>query len=477
MFKQINIWIVLLLFSVPACSDINNDVSIIFNDIDQILQNLKPGEYIKNIIPMRERVQIMERWIKWKKENVLPEVMREQNIELWVVRNNEADLYYNNEGPVYTSLLPSNLQGLALPSTYASGVSQTLPDFMMYYDTGEKIEYVEPRNYEHITELVMERDPATIAIGQHNNKEMLEALGSKYSARSIDSWLLGVRWLETMSPQQIEVFRYVMGLHNDILAEGFSNVAITPDVTTSDDLNWWFRHRMQELGIENENHPTIEIQRSPANMEKYPEEAEAFLGDQFKYNIASVVIRRGDIVNCDSDIMMLGLVTDSHQYAYVLKKNETEVPKVLNEALKKANRLQDLIAKEYKIGRTGKEIEDASHAIPSEGGVHNFSGASLSFHPPAMFIRRFMLGGLMFWKGTYVAGISSQPQYYPTSIVSDQHKLSYNTVHVFHPHISVEVPGWGANGVRLGVGQIVAFTEDGFRYLNRAQEHSLHEIR
>ncbi len=92
---------------------------------------------------------------------------------------------------------------------------------MMFHDTGEKIRYVEPRDYKHIFELVTKHDPAAIAIGQHNNEQMLEALGSKYTARSIDSWLLGVHWLETMSPQQIKVYRYVMGFHDDILAEGF----------------------------------------------------------------------------------------------------------------------------------------------------------------------------------------------------------------------------------------------------------------
>jgi len=46
------------------------------------------------------------------------------------------------------------------------------------------------------------------------------------------------------------------------------------------------------------------------------------------------------------------------------------------------------------------------------------------------------------------------------------------------PHISVIVPGWGENGVGLGVGQIVSFTEeDGFQYLNRSQEYELHVIR
>ncbi len=69
-------------------------------DVPEIPKNLKPGEYTKHIIPMRQRVQMMERAWKWKKENVLPMVMREQNVEMWIVRNNEADLYYNNEGPV-----------------------------------------------------------------------------------------------------------------------------------------------------------------------------------------------------------------------------------------------------------------------------------------------------------------------------------------------------------------------------------------
>lgn len=63
---------------------------------------------------------------------------------------------------------------------------------MMFHDTGGKIRYVEPSDYKHIFELVTKHDPATIAIGQHNNEQMLEVLGSKYTARSIDSWLLGV---------------------------------------------------------------------------------------------------------------------------------------------------------------------------------------------------------------------------------------------------------------------------------------------
>ena len=157
--------------------------------------------------------------------------------------------------------------------------------------------------------------------------------------------------------------------------------------------------------------------------------------------------------------------------------DETEVPAQLTEALLKANQLQDLIAQEFKVGRIGKGIEDASHAIPSEGNVHNYSGIFLTFHPPPMFIRRFLQGGYMFSHKTCVAEISSQPQYYPMSIVSDQHRLSYNTVHVFHPHVRVYIPGWEENGAAIGVGRITAFTEDGFQYLDKPMKHSMHVVR
>ena len=93
------------------------------------------GQYIKNILPMRERVQNMELWWKWKRQNVLPDIMREQSVDMWIIRNNEADLYYNNEGPVFTSLLSANFEGMTLPSKYASPGSQRIPSFLLVFDS------------------------------------------------------------------------------------------------------------------------------------------------------------------------------------------------------------------------------------------------------------------------------------------------------------------------------------------------------
>ena len=139
----------------------------------------------------------------------------------------------------------------------------------MFHDNGNEIEYVEPKDYAEITAIVRSRDPKQIAIGQHNKEQMLSALGKKYVDLSIDSWTLGVRWLETMSSEQISIYRYVQGMANDIIAEGFSNAVVVPGITTTDDLNWWFRHKYLELDLEVENHPSVIVKRRPSHIEKY----------------------------------------------------------------------------------------------------------------------------------------------------------------------------------------------------------------
>lgn len=104
------------------------------------------GAYIDNMAPMRERVQPMEAFWKQKKAEVLPVVMREQGVDCWIVRNDEAARYYNNEGPVYTSLLPANYEGMTRASQHVPSGSQAAPRIMVFFDSGDDIEYHEPRD-------------------------------------------------------------------------------------------------------------------------------------------------------------------------------------------------------------------------------------------------------------------------------------------------------------------------------------------
>ena len=411
--------------------------------------------------PLRERVQQMEEAWRWKREHVLPMVMREQGIDLWIIRGNEADRYHNNEGPIYCSLLKADLRGMV----YDSQHGRAKPAFLMFNDTGDEIEYIEPRDYKHITEIVKQRDPKRIAISQFNNKRMLAALGKKYAARSVDSRIVGVRWHETIPSGMLDTYRQVVKIAHALIAEGFSNRAIVPDVTTIDDLNWWFRHRAIELGFEHENHPSISIQRSEKDIAKYDDPAEHVTSARTR-NDLFVVIRRGDILRIDADMYLFGLETDSHQYAYILRNGESDVPQELKDAFDLANRIEDQFRLEFKAGRTGKEIVAASKKLKFPDNV---VGATNDFHPPPKYIMRFVRNGLMLSKESSVVGMTSGPRYAATSIVTNDNVLHENTLYAFEPHIDVFIPGWGEQGLELGMGQITVFKDGELQYLDRGQ--------
>jgi methionine aminopeptidase len=113
-------------------------------------------------------------------------------------------------------------------------------------------------------------------------------------------------------------------------------------VTTADDVRWWIRQRINDLGLDTWFHPSIDIRRSPADVERYGR------GDN--------VIRRGDLLHCDVGISYLGLNTDMQHNAYVLRIGETDAPEGLKDLLRKGNRLQEIHLSEMVPGRTGNEI-------------------------------------------------------------------------------------------------------------------------
>ena len=76
--------------------------------------------------------------------------------------------------------------------------------------------------------------------------------------------------------------------------------------------------------------------------------------------------------------------------------------------------------------------------------------------------------------------MTSGPGYYPTSIVTNEHRLPFEhalRVRARH-HTRVAVPGWGEHGVEHGIGQIAVFTVvGGLEYLDRPQAAEWHIIK
>ncbi|RKY89091.1 Xaa-Pro aminopeptidase [candidate division KSB1 bacterium] len=405
---------------------------------------------IKNILPERNRAMVMNQWLEWRLDNIIPELMRREGIDMWLVICREY-----NEDPVYLTLVPEPNMSARRTSILIfhdrgkeKGVERLTGSF---YDMGKwyKSIYKDKKKdqIENLAEFIKERNPKKIGIDVSENwafgdglsasfKERLEkALGSEFSSRLVSAENLCIGWLETRSPQELSVYRHICGIAHDIIAEFFSNKVIVPDITTTEDVVWWIRQKYTDLGLRTWFQPSVSIQRSKEEAKKYKDK--------------NTVIRRGDLLHCDIGIVYLGLHTDTQQMAYVCKIGETDAPEGLKKALKKGNRLQDILMSQFKAGRTGNEILRLALKMAKEEGLK----PSIYTHPL----------GLHGHAAGPVIGLWDRQEGVP---VRGDYPLYLNTCYSIELNIKDKIPEWGNQEVRIALEEDAAFTEDGCKFID-----------
>ncbi len=171
---------------------------------------------------------------------------------------------------------------------------------------------------------------------------MQEALGPDLARRVVREPRLAIDYMALRVPSMTQVYRRMQVLVHDIIGTAFSNQVITPGVTTTDDVAWWMRQRVNDLGLGSWFHPSVSIQRQGGGVSRDDDPPQ--------------VIERGDVLHCDFGIVALGLATDTQHMGYVLRQGETDAPEGLRRALANSNRLQDILFEETRPGRTGNEV-------------------------------------------------------------------------------------------------------------------------
>jgi len=82
-----------------------------------------------------------------------------------------------------------------------------------------------------------------------------------------------------------------------------------------------------------------------------------------------VVIERGDLLHTDFGIVAMGLATDTQHMGYVLREGEADVPAGLKAALRRSNRLQEIVLEQLEPGRTGNAALAAMLAQMRKEGI------------------------------------------------------------------------------------------------------------
>lgn len=404
---------------------------------------------VENIATKQEQVLKMEEWLKWRKSHVVPKVMRRYEVDMWIITH--------FEGPLFYSLAPANYDG-CISERYEA---------MILIDKGEKGIEELTAGFDELEKIIKSKKPRRIAIADDASDELKNILSKKLVSKFYNSEDLRTGFLESRTPEELSVFEHVCRVAYEVIAEAFSNKVIIPDVTTTDDLNWWIRQRYAELGLGTSDHPTITIQRSKTEQIKYSDGPEHFNIEIPPRNGYNKVIRRGDIISCDTGIDYFGLGTDTQQNAYVLKEGETDVPAGLELAMENTNKLQSHFAAAFEVGKPANDIvNDALKAAFADG-----LRPAIYSHPIPYYLLRFELGGRIihrrYMEGPeFYAGELEEPvPFLPTG----GYEVQENTVYAMELHCWTDVPEWNNQKVRLVLETNVALKKDGIEFLGGRQ--------
>lgn len=423
-----------------------------------LLSTLQISGQVAKILPLEQQAALKDQWLEERISTVLPELMRRAGIDMWVLISREY-----NEDPVLKTFLPANW------------LSARRTTMLVMYDNGEEIETLacarynvgktfkkawdkeqEPDQWKRLHEIIKERDPKSIGINQSEHfgladgissyhfQKLKETLAPKYMERVTSAEKLAIGWLETRTPSEMVVYQQVVRIAHQIIAEGLSDLVIQPGVTTTNEVIWYYRDRIQEMGLSAWFHPIVDVQRKDPDSKEHQR--------SFSRRPDLQIIQPGDLVHIDFGITYLGLNTDTQQNAYVLRPGETEAPDYLKDAFEKSLRLMDILTDSFKEGRTGNEILAIALQQAKKEGLQ----PTIYTHP---------IGSHGHGAGPTI-GLWDQQGGVP---FKGDYPLYTNTAYSIELNNAVFIEAWGKE-VRMLMEEDAFFDENGVRYIDGRQK-------
>ncbi len=411
------------------------------------------------ILSEKDRAVLKDELLEDRFQHLLPQLMDEANLDMWLLISREY-----NEDPVLKTMLPArwlNARRRTMILFYRNKQQNTIERIAVArYDIGKSIKSawnkeLEPNQWKALSAIIAERNPTKIGINYSKHfaladglvktdyEELVENLPDSLTSKLVSAEKLAIAWLETRTEKEMKLFKKLVKTTHDIIDVAFSEKVIEPGKTTTEDVVWFLRQTVTDMGLETWFHPTIDIQRT--NQELQSHIYSFTKGDKDK------IIQKGDLLHCDFGITYIGLNTDCQQHAYVLKDNETSVPEYLASAFKKGNRLQDILTTIMREGKTGNEILLSSLATAKKEGLR----PSIYTHP---------LGKYGHSAGTTIGMWDSQGGV----PFNGDYSLHKNTVYAIELNVTVSIPEWQKD-IRIMLEEAGFYGDNFFEYVNERQ--------
>lgn len=390
----------------------------------------------RDIRTLKDQYRIRDEILKDRLENLMPKLLKECGVDMWLVIGREY-----NEDPVFKTLTPSLVKTASRLSCFVFSIdkdgkyeainlsrpdSRLSPYYTHAYTTKEN-------QYDVIARTVLERNPKKIAVNVSGitaqadgmSKFIWDNLYKRLGDRLVPDGSMAIRWLETRTKRELELYPEIYRIAMDILREAYSLDVITPGMTTTTDVEYYIMQRINDMGLEAWFSPDVDVQRKGCAGKR----------------MSDVVIEKGDIIHTDWGIEYMGLHTDSQRLGYLLRDGETEIPAGILEGLKIGNRFQDIVLENYIQGKTGNEIFFTAMEQARAEGIRPM----LYTHP---------IGFYGHGAGPLI-GLYTDQGFVPGA---GELKLNDNTCYALELNITHSIPEWDAQDVAFYMEETIIFT-------------------
>ena len=287
-----------------------------------------------------------------KFDRILPEVMRENRIDLWIVAQREShpDPMYEHLGRGYTGSTGYYVfadRGGERIERSALGISGGMLEQCPVYDqvigADDLRGFVTARNPKRIGINTSDEIGAADGLTHTLYLDLVKTLGPELSGRLVSAEKLVSDYRSRHVASELVAFGEAGELSRTIAERALSNEVITPGRTTLAEVAWWMWDQLLARGLGSSfDMPSVYV-TGPNGIEATSNER---------------IIQRGDLLVIDWGVGYLNFWTDVKRMAYVLKEGERAVPPGFQKAFDQAVKVREMIRKTITPGGTAQEMLD-----------------------------------------------------------------------------------------------------------------------
>ncbi|KAK4448676.1 hypothetical protein QBC34DRAFT_101983 [Podospora aff. communis PSN243] len=326
-------------------------LSLFLHSLGGAATSSPPTPEYHRLPPLREQARIQDAWTKERKDHI-PKLLRKYGVDAWLVSQREYA-----EETVFWSIKTA-IEFSARRRTTILFFAKPSGDGPTAYTWVDNT----PHLWDEVRTALAAHSAKKIAIDIHPEisfssglhagelDALRKGLGLEWAARLVSKPMLAVEYIATMPRARADWYHRLQSTAWATISEAFSEKVIQPGKTTTTDVEWWLREKLQQMNYTTWFHPAVSV------IDQTILDLDSIKG------VNGRIIHYGDLLHVDFGLTALGMNTDTQHLAYVLHPGDSDdkIPQGLLDGLKKGNRLQDIVKKNMKIGRTGNEVLKAS---------------------------------------------------------------------------------------------------------------------